>query len=331
MSIERGELRAGDRRRSLDDRRATRSVDRDAASRRRPAARCEARPGEQQRPLAEPREQDERGDERDEGRGEPRPAASRRSARRHGARAARRRSPRRRHRGRREPEPARGPAPCCGARRGRQAQGRPRGEVDDPEREQGDRVQPDGLLLGCHWAFLADSRRVWHGASPVRCSLPLRGSAPAASKDGPNGPLWREGPKASLDVTGRCEPRSSGLGGRGEHSEEAGCTDPPEAAGLFISLATLSSWSSACSWRLPAATAPASNGPSTRSSSRSSTTARRSTSASRSSTTRTSSGSSRSAARSSSTAKRRPRKARRSSSRRTGSRRSCTRTPRRAG
>ena len=131
---------------------------------------CEARPGEQQRAVAEPREQDERGHERDQGRGEPRPA---RAA--DGLVIAKHQQP---EDDRRNPDA--GEDECQGQLEaphrvaGRAQEGgherSPRGEVHDPEREEGDRVQPDGLLLGCHWAFVADSREA-SGISRPRGSL----------------------------------------------------------------------------------------------------------------------------------------------------------------
>ena len=87
---------------------------------------------------------------------------------------------------------------------GRQATRTPPRRGTRPRARVGDSVQPDGLLLGCHWAFLADSREASADFPPARLS-------PAASKDGPNGPLWPGSPKASLDATGRCEPRLSGF------------------------------------------------------------------------------------------------------------------------
>ena len=102
--------------------------------------------------------QDERGDERDQGRGEPRPAGTA-----NGLAVAEHEQPEDDRRytatgkdereGQFEP-----PHRLAGRAQESRHERRPRGEVHDPEHEERDRVQPDGLLLGCHWAFLADSR-----------------------------------------------------------------------------------------------------------------------------------------------------------------------------
>ena len=165
---ERGELRASDRRRALDDL-VRRLRDRGGvaqAARRRAASPARSSSSV---PLAEPREQDERGDERDQDRCEPRPAGAA-----DGLAVAEHEQPEddRRDAATGEDESQsqlEASHRVAGARRGRQARGSPRGEVHDPEHEQGDCVQPDGLLLGCHWAFVADSREA-SAAFPARAT-----------------------------------------------------------------------------------------------------------------------------------------------------------------
>jgi hypothetical protein len=78
---------------------------------------------------------------------------------------------------------------------------RRRDEVDRPEREQGDRVQVSGLLLGCHW----DGQMIGRGPEAARRARPR--TALAILKDRPFGPLCGFVALASLERTGRCEPR----------------------------------------------------------------------------------------------------------------------------
>ena len=145
-------------------------------------------------------------------------------------------------------------------------------------------------------------------------------------------PVYRAG-------TGRCEPRL--FLARAVSTRKGPRRRPPRAAGFSVSTvgplgvspsgATLAAWCGGCSSPRPAGTAPASSGPSRRSSARSSCTARRSTSAGRSSTTRTSSASSSARRRLRRERGRTSRRARCSSSRPTASPRVCANARTRAG